>query len=166
MQNHIWAKTLLTSYRFLDRIAGAIDRIIEKKALSTSSMLGSDIYTNGTQNLADKIIELMERKVKLINIKVLTESALKKLKPLDAKLLIKKYIEKQAVESIYVELGMPRRTYFRKIGEAEAKFEANCAQMSFPSGRLESYLEKEGWIMEVKRSYEKGEIKPLQVKIG
>ena len=31
MQNHIWGKTLLSAYRFLERIAGAIDKIIEKK---------------------------------------------------------------------------------------------------------------------------------------
>ncbi len=166
MQNHIWAKTLLSSYRFLERIAGAIDKIIEKKALASSSMLGSDILTSNTLTLTDKIIELSERKVKLINMKVLTEQALKNMKEIDAKILIKRYIEKVPVESIYADLGIARRTYFRKIGEAESAFEANCAHMSFPNERLDNYLKSEAWIMEVKRSFEKGELKELQVKIG
>ena len=166
MQNHIWAKTLLSSYRFLERIAGAIDKIIEKKALSSSSMLGSEILTGNTLSLTDKIIELSERKVKLINMKVLIEGALKGMKPLDAKILIKRYIEKVPVESIYADLGIARRTYFRKIGEAESAFEAGCAHMSFPTERLENYLKSEAWIMEVKKSFEKGEVKELQVKIG
>lgn len=166
MQNHIWAKTLLSSYRFLERIAGAIDKIIEKKALSSSSMLGSEILTGNTLSLTDKIIELSERKVKLINMKVLIEGSLKNMKEIDAKILIKRYIEKVPVESIYADLGIARRTYFRKIGEAESAFEANCAHKGFPNERLESYLKSEAWIMEVKKSFEKGEIKELQVKIG
>ena len=143
MQNHIWAKTLLSSYRFLDRIAGAIDKIIEKKALASSSMLGRDILTGNTLSLTDKIIELSERKVKLINIKVLTEKALQSLDEGEAKILISKYVEKKPVDLTLDELSLCRRTYFRKISEAEAGFEASCAKMGFSCEELNNYLKDE-----------------------
>lgn len=164
MQNHIWAKTILTSYRFLERIAGAIDKIIEKKALSSSYMMGSDILTNNTLALTDKIIELSQRKVKLINIKVLVEKALKNMDKTAALLLIKKYFEKQPVEEIMQQFPLPRRTYFRKIGEAESAFEAQCALLKFDNKKLNEYLKDEGWICEIKQSFEKGEEKDFHVK--
>ncbi len=164
MQNHIWAKTILTSYRFLERIAGAIDKIIEKKALSSSYMLGSDILTNNTLALTDKIIELSERKVKLINLKVLVEKSLKNMNKDCALLLIKKYFEKQPVENIMQQFSLPRRTYFRKISEAESAFEAQCALLKFDNKRLNDYLKHEGWIMDIKQSFEKGLGNDFQVK--
>lgn len=165
MQNHTWAKTLLSSYRFLDRIAGAIDKIIDKKALASSSMLGRDILTGNTLSLTDKIIELSERKVKLINIKVLTEKALEAVGGSEAKILIGKYVEKKPVDTSLQELSLCRRTYFRKMSEAEAAFEASCARMGYSSEKLDNYLKDEAWIMEVKDSFEKGEIHNLSVRI-
>lgn len=164
MQNHIWAKTILTSYRFLERIAGAIDKIIEKKALASSYMMGSEVLTNNTLSLTDKIIELSERKVKLINIKVLTEQALKMMDKSAALVLIKKYFEKKSIDKLLQELGMPRRTLFRRINEAEAAFEGKCAMLKFDNRRLDEYLKDETWIMEVKQAFEKDEEKGVQFK--
>lgn len=164
MQNHVWAKTILTAYRFLERIAGAIDKIIEKKALASSYMMGSEILTNNTLALTDKIIELSQRKVKLINIKVLVQQALKALDTDSARLLIKKYIEKQPIPSIMQQFSLARRTYFRKIEQAEAAFEAQCSRLKYPSKKLDEYLKDEIWISEIKQSFEKGEEKDFYVK--
>lgn len=155
MQKHIWAKTILSSYRFLERVSGALDKIIEKKALSSSSMLGSDILTNNTLTLTDKIIELSERKITLINLKVLVERALEKIAPNQAQILIKRYFEKQAPEDIIADGNFSRRTYFRRVQEGEEAFELACASLGFDSQRLEKYLEKENWIKQIKSSFEK-----------
>lgn len=163
MQNHVWGKTLLSVYRYLERIADAIDNIIEKKAVQTSSMLGSDALSHNTLALANKIIDLSERKVKLINIKLLTEQALSAMDPKGAKILIMKYFDNASCEEILSALSLSRRTYFRRIGEMEAAFEASCAMFGFPMERLDSYLANEAWIMNVKSSFQKGVESPLQL---
>ena len=163
MQNHVWGKTLLSVYRYLDRIADAIDNIIEKQAVQTSSMLGSDALTHNTLALANRIIDLSERKVKLINIKLLTEKALSSIDEKGAKILIMKYFDNASCEDILTALSLSRRTYFRRIGEMEAAFEASCSQFGFPMERLDSYLAGEVWILNVKASFEKGTVaKPLE----
>lgn len=148
MQNHIWARTILTSYRFLERITDAIDTIIEKKALASSWTMNTD----GTLELADKIIELSERKVKLINLKLLTENALSKVDEKFARLLISRYFDKLTPEEIMNRYLLSRRSYFRHIQDAEASFESACATLGFPLSRLESYLESEEWIKQIKSS--------------
>lgn len=148
MQNHIWARTILTSYRFLERITGAIDQIIEKKALASSWVTGVD----GTLEVTDKIIELSERKVKLINLKLLTENALKKIDEKLARLLISRYFDNSTPEEIMQRYSLSRRSFFRYMQDAEGSFESACATLGFPISRLESYLESEEWIKQVRSS--------------
>lgn len=155
MQKHIWGKTLLTVYRYLERIADAIDNIIEKQGLQHTSMLGSDALTHNTLALANKIIDLSERKVKLINIKLLVEKALSTINEKGAKILIMKYFDNASCEDILSALSLSRRTYFRRINEMEAAFEAGCSMFGFPMERLDSYLAGEDWILNVKSSFEK-----------
>ncbi len=155
MQKHIWGKTLLTVYRYLERIADAIDNIIEKQGLQHTSMLGSDALTHNTLALANKIIDLSERKVKLINIKLLVEKALSTINEKGAKILIMKYFDNASCEEILSALSLSRRTYFRRINEMEAAFEAGCSMFGFPMERLDSYLAGEDWILNVKSSFEK-----------
>ncbi len=165
MQNHIWAKTLLSSYRFLERIAGAIDKIIEKKALSSSQVSLSNIVTNNTLVLADQIIDLSERKIKLINLKILIQNALGKMDKSQARILIKKYIEKNSVDQILDSMSLSRRTYFRKVSEAESAFEAVCASLGYPYNKLDVYLQSEKWILEIKNSYEKNLDSSIKLKV-
>ncbi len=165
MQKHVWGKTLLTVYRYLERIADAIDNIIEKQAVQHSSMLGSDALTHNTLSLANKIIDLSERKVKLINIKLLVEKALSTLNEKGAKILIMKYFDNASCEEILSALSLSRRTYFRRINEMEAAFEAGCSLFGFPMERLDSYLSGEDWILNVKSSFEKEDkncVQPFQ----
>lgn len=149
MQNHIWARTLLTSYRFLDRISGAIDKIIEKKALASSWATTASSMANSTLELADKIIELSERKVKLINLKLLVEKALKKISEKDAQILIAKYFDKLTPEQIMQQYSISRRSYFRHIQDGEMSFESACATIGYPTLKLESYLASEDWIKQI-----------------
>lgn len=148
MQNHIWARTILTSYRFLERITGALDQIIEKKALASSWATGVD----GTLEVTDKIIELSERKVKLINLKLLTEGALQKMNEKDAQILIARYFDNLAPEEIMQRYSISRRSFFRHVQDGEAAFELACATLGYPIPKLESYLESEEWIKQVRSS--------------
>lgn len=142
------------SLSFLERIAGAIDKIIEKKALASSWATSFSSVANSTLELADQIIELSERKVKLINIKLLIEKALKKLDKKDAKILICKYFDKMGPEEIIASFGLSRRSYFRRIQDAESSFESSCASLGFPISRLQTYLDSEEWIKQIAATFQ------------
>ena len=71
MNTNIWAKTILSSYRYLERIAGAIDKMVESSGINSRDMSGVAFSNNNILSLAEKMIDLSERKVKLINLKVL-----------------------------------------------------------------------------------------------
>lgn len=150
MKSNLWTKTILTVYKYLDRIAGAIDKLVERNAMNSYY---SAFTNNGVENLADKIIELSERKVKLINIKVLTEKTLEKMEKESAQLLIEKYIDNDKSETIAQRHNFPMRTYFRRQSQAEDAFTAYLALQGFCEERLNEYLAGENWIIEVYNNF-------------
>lgn len=154
MVKNIWAKTILKSYRYLERIADAIDRMIENRGMFSMNMNSNNYYYNNIMSVADKIIELGERKIKLINLKLLTERALKACGKESANLLISKYINNKSNDEIMERYGMPPRTFYRKIDKAEAKFERALEGIGFNYENLNNYLAKERWLMALKIRYE------------
>lgn len=154
MTDHIWAKTILTSYRYLERLADAIDSMIENRGLNSMFVSESNYAYNNIYNLADKLIDLSERKIKLINLKVLTEDCLKKCGNSFAKLLISKYIDGKKNLEIAKLHNLSLRTFFRRLSDAEKRFEEVLAMKGFDKNKLESYLNSEKWIIEIKERLE------------
>ena len=151
MKSNLWTKTILTVYKYLDRIADAIDKLVERQALNSYY---SNFSNDGIIDLADKIIELSERKVRLINIKVLTENTLEKMEESSAQLLIEKYIDNDKSDVIAQRHNLPLRTYFRRQNQAEDAFSAYLALNGFSEKKLEEYLDGENWINEVFRNFQ------------
>ena len=71
MQKNIWAKTILTSYRFLEKVSDAIDRLVETRALNSFYMGGNNFSQNNVFVVSESLINLTERKKKLINLSLL-----------------------------------------------------------------------------------------------
>lgn len=149
-----WTKTILTVYRYLERVANAIDKLVDRQALNSYY---SSCGKSGILDIANEIIELSERKVKLINLKVLTENALENIDELYAQLLIEKYIDSDKCEMIAERHNLPLRTYFRRSEEAEDKFSSFLSKKGFNNEKLYDYLGKETWIMEVYENFNKKE---------
>ena len=80
MKKYVWAKTLLSVYPYLEVVADDIDRQVDIIAKNSFYVTGVNFVTNSTSMVADNIIELSQRKVSLINIKVLIERLLKSAK--------------------------------------------------------------------------------------
>ena len=158
MKSNLWTKTIMTIYKYLDRIAGAIDNLVERQALNSYY---SGFRNDGVMDLADKIIELSERKVKLINIKVLTEKTLEKMDKESAQLLIEKYIDNDKSEIIATRHNLPMRTYFRRQNQAEDAFTAYIALQGFSESKLNEYLCKENWITEVYNNFQTKEFEEI-----
>ena len=154
MKSNTWAKTILTVYRYLERIAGAIDKLINRQAMNSYY---SNFTNDSVIDVANKIIELGERKVKLINIKVLTEKALEGIDELYAKLLVEKYIHSCKGDDIAKENNLAMRTYFRRLSQAENCFSSFFASKGFTEKKLSEYLKNEKWIIDVFEKFETNE---------
>ena len=150
MNKNVWGKTLLTVYPYLINIADAIDRMVEKKALNSFYVSSNDFLRNNVFDVVDKIIELSERKVVLINIKVLVTDILKKCNKKHAKVLIAKYISKKKNDEICELLNLPPRTYFRMIKLAENEFEEKLLKSGYSELKLYNLIKDETWIVDIK----------------
>lgn len=143
MREKIWGKTLLTSYTCLERLANAIDGLV------LSSSLHSSVGFNGTLSSANRILKLISRKKVLINIKVLVEKVLEKI-PVDyARILVLKYFDKVKSADIAQVMGLPNRTYFRKLNQAHESFSQRLIKEGFSSNIIEKMVEEEKWILEL-----------------
>ena len=149
MKNNVWAKTILSVYKYLDRVAGAIDKLVKQEAVNSFYYNGVSKNRNGTLDVANRIIDMSARKVRLVNIKVLADKALCECDRGSAQILIQKYMDGDGSQEIAERNNLNIRTYFRHLINAEEKFSSILAKEGFDDKKLCNYLAGEKWIMEV-----------------
>lgn len=146
---HIWPKTILSVYRYLERICDAIDKISIASALSSNNISGQNYFLNNTYAISQKLLDLGERKVTLINLKLLTEDVLSKMKEIDANLLIEKYIDGRKAKEIAERYNLSLRSAFRKLALAEESFDKKLNLLGYDDEKLSKMLKDERWIINV-----------------
>ncbi len=139
-----WSKTLLSVYRYLESITGAIDNLIVKKGVN--SMFYTDKRGLTTYDCANDIIELTDRKINLINLKVLVEDGLNKLPFEQKRVLMLFYVDGLKTTEVTKLMGCVERTFFRKKDEAIVAFGKNLKCMGFDEIRLSQMFGKEKWL--------------------
>lgn len=107
---NIYVKTLLEAYRTLPNVIKILDQIIESRA--SNAMLSSGLFSS-TYDEIDKVIELSERKDKLLNLYVICDNMLRMLPEKQRKFAIMKFVKKRNIESIAEELGTTKRSVYR-----------------------------------------------------
>lgn len=147
--DYVWARTLLSVYRYLERIAGAIDKIVEQTGLGSANICGQNYFYNNIFTVSQKMIDLSERKVTLINVKLLVENSLRKIDPEDAEILIEKFFDGVKTKDIVERHGISMRTAFRKIDCAIKSFASALVLQGFDTDRLQQTLKDEHWIIQV-----------------
>ncbi len=143
LENELWGKTLLSLYRHLETMANSIDNLI--KRIGINSAFNHTVY-NSTILDANKIIELTERKIKIINLKVLTEKALNGLSEKHLKILMLYYVDGLNYKKIQEVLNITQRTFFRRKEIAIAHFSNKLCEQGFDSKKLFNYLKNENWV--------------------
>ncbi len=149
MKFNLCAKTILMVDRYLERITEAIDRLIERRALNSFYVGLCGGSENSITSVADYIINLSERKVKLINLKILIDMALEACPILSAQILIERYMDNEKSFDIAKRHNLSERTYFRRLNEALEHFSLQMSNLGFSEKRLLDYISSEKWIMEV-----------------
>lgn len=110
-QLHLYVKTLLEAYRTLPNVIKILDQIIEKRA-SSAMLACSGIFSN-TYDEIEKVIELSERKDKLLNLYIITDNMLKMLSEKQRKFVIMKFVKKRNIDAIAEELKITKRNVYR-----------------------------------------------------
>lgn len=143
-----WIRTLLSSFSTIPEIIKTLDKIIEMQATTTSFV--TDVFSKEktTFNQVEKIIDLSERKTKLLNIHLMTKSILKSLPETDADLIEKRFCFNWTAEDLAEEFNISTRTVFRKIDKTIESVTFNLKKKNWSLNFLESQIKNEEWLKE------------------
>ena len=149
MENLIWAKSILNVYSSIENYILKIDSTIEN--ISLMPEFGVDAITN-------KIIELSDRKISLINLKLVIEQLIASCKPKSIRIISLRHIQKLTMEEIADHLETTERTCYRMYANAIDEFVSNMKKYGYTSIWLYQNLKEEKWILhEFYKEYKKME---------
>ncbi len=157
MKSNLWVKTVLNGYKYLEGIAEAIDKLVDRQAMNSFYNFCSQV-DNGVMAVSERIIDLIERKKKLVNLKVLVDKCLEGCQLECAQILIEKYIDNDKSEEIAQRHGLAMRTYFRRLAEAEETFRSQMSRYGYNDEKLDNLFSEERWIMDIYNSFEEKEL--------
>ncbi len=155
MENNNWSRTLLGVYRYLPRVTYALDKIVKTRAYNSSYMSLNNIAFNNVMNVANTILDLTERKVTLINLKLIIEKALRSMDAKSARILILKFIDGKKSAEIADSFKICLRTFFRKVNSALDSFTKALSRIGYTEDKLQEMLKNEKWIIETYNKYSK-----------
>jgi len=143
----IYVKTLLEIYKNLPNILCVLDKIIERRAstlMPTSSIYGGSF--NETYEQVNKVINLSERKDKLLNLYVIIEKFLEFLNQQERKIIILKFVQKYKNIDVAKDVNMSERTIFRKIDKILDKIALFLINQNWNLEFLKHQVGNESWI--------------------
>lgn len=161
MEN-VFSKTILQVYKYLPRIARTYDRLVESKAINSQYTNAYNISYFGTEAVTKAIIDLSERKVTLINLKLLIERALKSMKPSMARILILKFVDGKRCVDLAEYFNVCLRTVFRKLNSALASFSLALKRLGYDESKLKEMLKHEKWISSVHNHFSKSDLSLIE----
>ncbi len=167
MKNNIWAKTLLKAYRYLERISDAIDTLVERTAVNSFYVAGNNFASGNVTNVANKIINLSQRKVTLINLKLMIEEALSGMDKSKSQMLVLKYFDGEQASDMAAAYNLPLRTYFRHLSKAEEDFMTQLRAKGYSESRLLEMIKGESWLISMYERLDKsgeGELSKREVE--
>lgn len=142
-----WSKSALTIYRYLESMSNSIDKIVVNTGTTSYSSLLQKYQSTYYQ--AGKIIELVERKRKMINLKIAVEDSFAELDVMDKRILGLVFIDGIKSEKVSQLLNMSLRTFFRRKLVALANFSDKMVEAGFDDEFFISEYSKEKWFLSV-----------------
>ena len=136
-ENVIWAKSVILSYRYFEKICNAIDKSIEHMACN--SFFNSTLWApiNSIHNVSKRIIDMSQTKLEYINLKVLTNKILENMDNKLSKVLILKYIHNLKATEVADLLKINIRTFFRKLNKALSQFGSMMNKYGYNKEKME-----------------------------
>lgn len=132
-----WGKAILSSYNYLQRLCDSIDLLVERTAVNSYYSFSFNFNDTAIETVSNKIIELTNRKIGYINLKLIIDKVLKEIPKNQAKLIILKYIQKLSIEKTCELLDISVRSGYRRLDNALAVFMATLSCMGYTCEKLE-----------------------------
>lgn len=153
MKLNVWYKTALFAYKYLETITESIDNLIEQQALNSYYCNSSNSVDNSVMAVSNRIIELSQRKVRLININIAIEKSLERCPEEHAQMLIERYIDNDKGEDIARRHNLTIRTYFRKMQKAEESFANEMNKKGYSEKKLEEDFREDKWVRDIYKQF-------------
>lgn len=141
MINIYECEALVKIYSTLDKKCNIIDKFINNHAFYCGPY--SDEYS--AVDVYNDILDLIERKNKLINIKLIIDNAVKNLSENDKKVLFIKLNYNISMHELCALLNLKERTAFRRVERAFENMTDKLNQSKYAL-KLEHIIENEAWI--------------------
>ncbi len=144
----LWIKTLISIQSNLPEIIKSVDKIIEVNASSLSFI--SDIYNTqkGTYAQVEKVIDLTERKNKLLNLYLISKNLLTGLAEDERTFLKRKFVYNWTSEELAIDYQISTRTVFRRIEKLLEKIYEFTKRKNWSLSFIISQVKNESWIFE------------------
>lgn len=146
-----WCMSALSIYKYLESMSNQLDKIVLETGRGSNDIRLQKYQT--TQYQTSKILELTERKRKMINLKVVIEDSLCKLSLLDRRILTLIFVDGLKSELLAQVLGVSIRTYFRKKKLALNHFKSMLETNGFNKEFFEKEYLNQAWFIAVYNDY-------------
>jgi hypothetical protein len=141
------AKVLISAYRFIEKNCDLINEFVYKHATN----FGPAPEYCSTYDVANNIIDLMERKNRLINLKLIIDELVTELNNADKLIILSKMRFNLSMKSFCQLFQMSStRTAFRRIQSALEHFTMHANNSPYKE-KLEYLLDNEHWIVAMRR---------------
>lgn len=144
----LWIKTLISVQNNLPEIIKSVDKIIELNASSLSFV--SDIYNTEKSTFAqvEKVIDLTERKNKLLNIYLISKHLLQCSSEEDRIFLKRKFIYNWSIDDLAQEYFVSPRTIFRRTEKIIDKIYETTKKKNWSLNFIKLQVNNEYWLHE------------------
>lgn len=142
-----WSKSALAIYKYLEHMSKTIDKIILDSGKNSNHQKVQKYQTTLYQT--GKMIELMERKRKMINLKVSVEDSLQRLSKIERRILCLVFIDGVKSEKVAELLDISLRTFFRKKSKALENFKDQMISCGYGLSFFENEYMEEKWMLSV-----------------
>jgi len=137
------AKVLISAYRFIEKNCDLINEFVYKHAIN----FGPSPEYCSTYDVTNNIINLIERKNRLINLKLIIDELVQSLNKEDRLIILSKMRYDLSIKSFCQIFEMPSvRTAFRRIQTALEHFTLRANNSQYRE-KLEYLLDNEQWIV-------------------
>lgn len=148
MEYKAFSKTLLNIYNSLNAVCERIDEMVEKKALNGAFYASGSQFRNPME-LCNNLIDMSQRKINLINLKLRIESAITKLKQKEAKVLILKFVDRLTFSQIASLTNQCLRNCFRICENGIENFGKILKEEGLTEEKIFKNYADEKWIFQV-----------------
>lgn len=144
----LWIKTLISVQTNLPEIIKSVDKIIEMNASSLS--FASDIYNaeKTTYAQVEKVIDLTERKNKLLNIYLISKNLCSCVAEDDRVFLKRKFVYNWTAEDLASEYYISIRTVFRRTEKIIDKIYELTKRKNWSINFINLQVKGENWLYE------------------